>query len=245
MTEGPGDNDYAMHGTVRDESTIPGRMSDTRDVDQVVTPRPAACVLLVDVDERPWRLLMMRRPRNAGYAPGTYTFPGGKAHEEDGRVLADISRAAAIRELFEEVGILLALDRNGRPARDIECEQLRALLATGTSWSAALREFGLTLAGNELALLSHWIRSEPPSRRFDTRFYVARRPAGQTVHPQPGAVTDHRWIAPAEALAPGGLDLGHAARCILESVACEPEVAHLIAKLHRRRREPVPVVSRD
>src|SRR5437870_421805 len=95
-----------------------------------VTPRPASTVLLVDPAVTPWRLLMMRRPGGAAFAPGAYVFPGGSVHEEDAR-LGDVDRAAAVRELFEEVGVLLARRRDGRFARDPDCGRVRERLGAG------------------------------------------------------------------------------------------------------------------
>lgn len=206
-----------------------------------VTPRPASSVLLVR-SERPWRLLMMRRPGGAEFAPGAYVFPGGSVHAEDA-AFPDPNRAAALRELFEEVGILLARRADGRFARDRECGRLRELLAAGRGWPAAMAELRLTPADDRLTFLARWITPEILARRFDTRFYLARRPAGQTVHPQAGEVDDWLWVSPEAALAPDGPALVHATRRILESVAREPEVGRLIARL-RRRRESAPIMPR-
>jgi len=207
-----------------------------------VTPRPAATVLLVDPAVSPWRLLMMRRPGGADFAPGAYVFPGGSVHPEDAE-LGDRDRAAAVRELFEEVGLLLARRRDRRFARNRECADLRERLSAGGGWVESLRSLDLTPALDRLAFLARWITPEAVSRRFDTRFYVARRPSGQTVHPQPGEVTDWLWTSPADALTPGGPTLVHATRRILESVAGEPDAARLIARL-RRRPETPPVTPR-
>ncbi|HKF75457.1 MAG TPA: NUDIX hydrolase [Candidatus Dormibacteraeota bacterium] len=215
---------------------LAGALGDGRPV----TPRPASTVLLVDQAVRPWRLLMMRRPGGADFAPGAYVFPGGSHHTEDAE-FADPARAAGIRELFEEVGVLLARRPNGRFARDRECVRLRTLLADGSGWVAALSEVGLTVALDRLTFLARWVTPEPVRRRFDTRFYLARRPAGQTIHPQAGEVDDWLWISPGEALEPGGPSLVHATRRVLESVASEPDPGRLIARL-RRRRETPPVV---
>jgi len=185
---------------------------------------------------------MMRRPGGADFAPGAYVFPGGSVHPEDVE-LADVDRSAAVRELFEEVGLLLARRHDRRFARDRECEKLRELLSAGSTWPAALRSLELTPALDRLVFLARWITPEAVSRRFDTRFYVARRPPGQTVRAQPGEVTDWLWTSPAEALAPGGPTLVHATRRILESVAGEADVGRLIARL-RRRAETPPVTPR-
>jgi 8-oxo-dGTP pyrophosphatase MutT (NUDIX family) len=145
---------------------------------------------------------------------------------------------AAVRELFEEVGLLLARRRDRRFARDRECGRLRERLEAGVPWPAALRSLELTPALDRLVFLARWITPEVVARRFDTRFYVARRPPGQTVHPQPGEVADWLWTSPAEALAPGGPTLVHATRRILESVAGEPDAVRLIARLRRRAETP-------
>jgi 8-oxo-dGTP pyrophosphatase MutT (NUDIX family) len=200
-----------------------------------VVPRLAATVLLLDGAVRPWQVLMMQRPGGAEFLPGAYVFPGGAEHPEDGS-FADASRAAGIRELFEEVGILLARRPDGRTARDADCGRLRDLLASGRAWVEALSELRLSPALDRLVFLARWVTPESVPRRFDTCFYVARRPSGQTVHPQPGEVADWCWISPAAALGPDGPRLVHVTRRVLESVAGEPDAARLIARLRRRRR---------
>jgi 8-oxo-dGTP pyrophosphatase MutT (NUDIX family) len=149
--------------------------------------------------------------------------------------------AAAVRELFEEVGILLARRHDGSFARERDCERLRAALAGGASFPATLAACELSPAFDRLTPLSRWITPEPLRRRFDTRFYLARRPVGQTLHLQPGEVENVIWISPSRALAEGGPTLVHATRRVLESVAQEPNPARLIARLRRRRRQPAPM----
>ena len=222
--------------------TIPPGLSGMLNEGEPVVPRPAASVLLLDTQESPWRLLMMRRPRAAEFAPSAYVFPGGSVHEED-RGWEDPARAAAVRELFEELGILLARRPDGRFARDRDCERLRHLLQLGRGWAPALRQAGLTPALDRLVFLARWITPEQIARRFDTRFFLARRPPGQAVHPQPGEVEDWLWIAPQEALA-GRVTLVHATRRILESVASEADGRRLLGRLRRRRQESPPVQPR-
>src|SRR5437764_2709238 len=101
-----------------------------------VQPRQAGSVLVVQGRE-PWRVLMMRRPREADFAAGVYVFPGGSVHAEDGD-LPDPVRGAALRELFEEVGILLA--RTASPARRFaraaDAERVRDALGVGLGFWA-------------------------------------------------------------------------------------------------------------
>jgi 8-oxo-dGTP pyrophosphatase MutT (NUDIX family) len=183
---------------------------------------------------------MMRRPGGADFAPGAYVFPGGSQHSEDDG-FDDPNRATAIRELFEEVGVLLARRNDGGFARDRECERLRAALSGGASFPDALAASELAPAFDRLTFLSRWITPVPLRRRFDTRFYLARHPAAQVVCPQPGEVEDLIWTSPAGALAAGGPTMVHATRRILESVAGEPDPGRLVARLRRRRREAPPV----
>lgn len=206
-------------------------------------PRPAASVLVVR-GRASWELLMMRRPGGADFAPGAYVFPGGTVHADDDGV-GDVHRAAAVRELFEELGVLLARRPGGRFARDADAGRLRALLAAGLSWPAALAAVGLSPATDRLAFLARWITPEAVRRRFDTHFFVCRLPAGQTEHPQAGEVADWTWVTPAGALAE--LDLVFPTRRVLEAVAGEADASALIRKLRRRRPGAVvmPRVERD
>src|SRR5579859_2360102 len=106
-----------------------------------VTPRPSATVLLLRGTD-PWELLLMRRPGGADFAPGAYVYPGGSLHPEDA-AFPDPFKAAAVRELFEEMGILLARRRDGRSATSGGCASLRSALARGASFPAALGRLGL------------------------------------------------------------------------------------------------------
>jgi 8-oxo-dGTP pyrophosphatase MutT (NUDIX family) len=201
-----------------------------------VTPRPSATVLLVR-GTRPWELLLMRRPGGADFAPGAYVFPGGSVHGEDAQWPDEI-RAAAVRELFEEVGILLAR-RSGRVARNADCRAVRSLVGQGSTFTDALRARGLEPAHDRLVMFSRWITPARLSRRFDTRFFFARLPAGQTITPQEGEVTDWLWIAPERALAETSLTLVYATRAVLESVALGASSSALMARARRRREIPI------
>lgn len=200
-----------------------------------VTPREAASVLLIDTKEAPWRLLMIRRPGGADFAPSAHVFPGGSVHDAD-RDFADTSRAAGLRELFEEVGILLARRPDGRFARQEDCDRLRQLVDQGLPWPAALQAAGLVPAFDRLVFLTRWVTPDRLVRRFDTRFFLARRPPSQEIRPQPGEVDEWLWVTPADALA-GELTLVHATQRILEWVAPEPDARLLFGRLRRRRRE--------
>jgi 8-oxo-dGTP pyrophosphatase MutT (NUDIX family) len=196
-----------------------------------VTPRPSATVLLVRGRD-PWELLLMRRPGGADFAPDAHVFPGGSVHADDAEA-SDPITAAAVRELFEEVGILLA--RKGRRfARDSDSEQVRSALAEGKTFGHALDSLGLEPAHDRLTLLTRWVTPAMMSRRYDTRFFLARLPAGQSVRAQEGEVVDWLWIAPLRALNEPEVRLVYATRAVLESVAGADATA-LFARARRQR----------
>ena len=189
--------------------------------------------------EKPWELLLMRRPGGADFAPGAYVFPGGTVHAEDSEWGDDIA-AAAVRELFEEVGILLARD-GGRFARDRDCELVREAIAGGSSFSGALRSHGLLPDLDRLVLLTRWVTPALLSRRYDARFYLARMPEGQTVHIQTDEVSDWLWITPSRALSQSEITLVYATRNVLESLAVDEDVDEVLRRA--RVQVDVPIVE--
>ena len=204
-----------------------------------VEPRPSASVIVLR-GKAPFEVLMMRRPGGSEFAPNAYVFPGGSVHPEDA-AYGDDSRAAAVRELFEELGLLMARLPGGRFARERECRRLRRLLEAGSAWREALEGLRLTPAFDRLAFLTRWVTPVPLRRRFDARFYVCRLPAGQVEHPQPGEVADWRWVRPRDALRKqDGLEMVFATRMILQSITGETDAPRLVAKL--RRRKPGPAI---
>jgi 8-oxo-dGTP pyrophosphatase MutT (NUDIX family) len=200
-----------------------------------VTPRPSATVLLIR-GSKPWELLLMRRPGGADFAPDAHVFPGGTIHADDSEA-ADPIAAAAVRELFEEVGILLAR-KGGRFARDRDSEHVRSLLADGKAFGHALKSLGLEPAHDRLTLLTRWVTPAMMSRRYDARFFLARLPAGQTVRAQEGEVVDWLWIAPRRALVDPKVNLVYATRAVLETVADIGDAATVFAKARRQREVP-------
>jgi 8-oxo-dGTP pyrophosphatase MutT (NUDIX family) len=184
---------------------------------------------------------MMQRPEGARFAPGAWVFPGGAVDPQD-HCQPDPHRAAALRELFEEVGLLLAR-RDRRPARDADCLALRGLLAGGAGFWAALPDLGMQPSFEDLVFATRWITPEPVRRRFDTRFYVALKPGRQVVRPAPDEVAGWRWLVPGTAADGPGLELIHATRRILQMVAGEPDPERLQRRL-RERGETPPILPR-
>ncbi len=171
--------------------------------------RPAATVLLLRDGAGGVEVLMTRRSPTASFAPGAYVFPGGgidaadaqahdiaarRATQDDARLTQAI---AAIRESFEELGVLIARHRDGRPAgaSDIAGVDRRAPFA------AQCRERGLVLAADEVFVLAHWITDRDLPRRFDVPFLVARMPEGQSPVADEAEQFEPVWVRPADALA--------------------------------------------
>lgn len=196
-----------------------------------VEPRASATVIVFR-GRQPWEALMMRRPGGADFAPGAWVFPGGSVQPGDD-AFDDPIRAAAARELFEEMGILLARRADGRFARARDALELRERLAAGSGWHSALLESGLAPAPDRLAFYERWITPVVLRRRFDARFYLAKLPAGQVEHPQAGEVAAWRWVTPEAAV--DELELVPATRRVLAALAAEPDAARLLRNLRRRR----------
>ena len=189
-------------------------------------PRPAATLaLLRDASAGP-EVLMLQRTPSAAFLGGAYVFAGGAldAADEDGRIVARVRGLptptppvaywiAAVRECFEEAGILLACDAQGQfisAARAAELERYRS-----RPFIELLQEQELYLPASELAYCGHWITAPGRARRFDTRFFVAMAPEGQSGSHDATETVHHLWIAPREALERanrGEIELVHATR---------------------------------
>jgi 8-oxo-dGTP pyrophosphatase MutT (NUDIX family) len=203
-----------------------------------VTPRPSATVLLVR-GRSPWELLLVHRPGGADFFANAYVFPGGTAHADD-MGYSDEIRMAAVRELFEEVGILLAR-RGGTFARETECEKVRSIVAGGKTFGEALRELRLEPALDRLVIFARWVTPSLMRRRYDARFFLATLPPGQVVKPQEGEVTDFVWTTPDGALSNPEITMVYATRQVLESVAADKDAAKLFSRA--RQLKEIPIVE--
>lgn len=203
-----------------------------------VTPRPSATVLLIRGRD-PWELILVHRPGGSDFAAGAYVFPGGTVHADD-MGWGDEIRVAAVREVFEEVGILLAR-RGSSFARQPDSDAVRAIVEGGKSFGEAMRELRLEPALDHLVLFARWVTPVQLRRRFDARFYLAHLPPDQEVRPQEGEVTDWLWTTPANALTNSDITLVYATRTVLESVAPDTNEAKLFSRM--RRLKEVPTVE--
>ena len=175
-------------------------------------PRPAATILLLrDSDAGP-EVLMTRRSLSASFAPGAYVFPGGAVDANDASPRArEFSRTrgdegdeilayatAAVREAFEELGILLA---HGGGAERIARLAARLRRAHDADLLGQIAAHDARLALDEVHWFSHWITDRDLPRRFDARFFVARMPAYQQPVADDAEQFEPTWVRPAEGLA--------------------------------------------
>lgn len=171
--------------------------------------RPAATVLLLRDTEQGIEVLMTRRSMTASFAPGAYVFPGGGIDAADAQAHGQSTRRAtqsdlhltqaiaAIRESFEELGVLLARRADGSHVNTADI----AALDRKAPFAAQCRERGLTLAGDEVFVLARWITDRDLPRRFDVPFLVARMPEGQNPVADEAEQFEPVWVRPADALA--------------------------------------------
>ena len=174
-----------------------------------VEAKPAATVLLLRDGPQGLEVLMTRRSLKASFAPGAYVFPGGgvdaldaqshvQARRRAGQSDAHLTESiAAIRESFEELGILMARRADGSPvdASDI------AQLDRKAPFLAQCQARGLMLSADEVFVLAHWTTDRDLPRRFEVPFLVARMPEGQTPVADESEQFDPVWVSPADALA--------------------------------------------
>jgi len=196
----------------------------------IVQPRQASAVMLLrDAPSgHGIEVFMVRRVIQSDFMPDVYVFPGGSASQDD--VAAELAdgvcapvasspadpegrtapgkgtRASAIRELFEEAGILLAY--RGANIMSIPEEQVahfdtyrRAFQQRGGSLVEMARAENLMYATDRLGYFAHWITPEGLPKRFDTHFFITTAPPEQQAAHDRLETSEGLWIAPSEALA--------------------------------------------
>jgi 8-oxo-dGTP pyrophosphatase MutT (NUDIX family) len=211
------------------EHLPPGFAEKVEDAGLVpAAPRPAATVVLLREGDGGLEALLLRRHRRSGFAADAWVFPGGVVDASDraptaldrldGPPPAEWARrlgvddpaeavgyvVAAVREAFEETGILLAHADHVGGAHQHAAESLavarRALLNEVVTLRDVAVGNGLRLAGGDLVYVGHWITPLPEPRRYDTRFFAARVPPDAVCEVHDAEMTDHVWLAPGEAV---------------------------------------------
>ena len=209
--------------------------------------RLACTVVLLRDGPGGLEVLALRRAQTAAFLGGAYVFPGGAVDDGDGtdRVLARIRGlsdsqcsahlgvpegalrfwATAVRECFEESGVLIARDASDAlltPDRMATLTEARHALHTGSlTFAQVLDRESLFIHTDDLVYVDHWITPAGRPRRFDTRFFWARTPPAQRESPDELEAVDLQWITPAQAIAradAGSIELPFATRHMLRDL---------------------------
>jgi len=170
--------------------------------DEEIPIRPAATVMLLRDTADGLEVFMLRRTNAAVFAGGMYVFPGGRVDPADGDGDEGFV-VAAIRECYEECGVLLAVDPEGRMVDDGHpaLAHREGVYDGSVDVRALAADHGLRLATDQLVWMSHWITPKgETTRRFDTRFYVAASPVGQSSHHDDSETVASMWVRPADAV---------------------------------------------
>lgn len=221
-------------------------------------PRPAATIVLArERGDAPYEVLLLRRPSTSRFAAGAYVFPGGTidASDEDLELHARLAPgdgdlpggrepgalAAALRELLEETGLLLA-DRD--PGAEAVAGMRRALLAGERDLATLARELDLTFRAVRTAYFGRWITPRRFARRYDTRFFLAVLPPEcsgfepELTEELAGSI----WLAPGEAVErfrEGRLPMLFPTRTTLGTLAAHDRLDGLFAWCRAAAVEPV------
>ena len=212
---------------------LPPGFADALDASrgEIAAPRPAATVVLLREGNGGPEVLLLRRHHRSGFAAGAWVFPGGAVDDGDRDpalpVLCDgrnplewaerlgISDpdeafayiAAALREAFEETGILLAragtggdMRYNAEACRAAAAEHREAVLAEEISMREIAARHGLRYVLEDVVYIAHWITPEPEPRRFDTRFFLAPLPDEQECEAHQPELVEAKWLSPALAV---------------------------------------------
>lgn len=199
----------------------------------MVQPRNASTVVLLrPADNGGFEILLTRRPLQMKFLGGYYVFPGGTVHRDDysskvlercrGLATDDARRilgmdgnanqalghwVAVVRELFEEVGVLLCVMESGdevdlreTSARDRFELKRQALVKNELDFGSFLESENLLCDLSRAVYFDHWVTPEIYSMRFDTRFYIAKLPWYQIPLAASEEVIDSLWVSPQHAL---------------------------------------------
>ena len=229
----------------------------------VVEPRDAATVVLLRDGPNGPEVYLLRRRATMAFAAGMHVFPGGAVDPRDGDggdrwvgplpaawaeafgcepALAGALVCAAVRETFEESGVLLAAHEDGTPVTDTTGEDWErdrlALIDGDLALSDFLARRSLVVRADLLRPWAHWITPEWQTRRFDTRFFLAALPAGQRTRDVGGEADRVVWLPVTEAFEgfrSGSLTLMNATASILRDLCAHADVASVMAAVRRIR----------
>lgn len=223
-----------------------------------VPARPAATMLLLRDRPLGMEVFMVVRHHEIDFASGALVFPGGRVDPGDAEIAMGLGAAAhatpfhvaAVRETFEECGILLA--RSRREEALIDAQVLRrleaprmALCRHETSFADLLAAEELVPATDLLVHFAHWVTPRTQPKRFDTHFFLALAPEDHVALHDGGEAVDSAWVRPADALseaAAGRRKLVFPTRMNLGKLAREASTAEAFAAA---RSAPIVTVEPD
>lgn len=203
--------------TIPAERLPPGFAEKVDAPDPPTDPKPASTIVLARNGHEGMEVLLLKRHRASGFVPGAYVFPGGRTDEADAdpallelRSVPDRGAVpavywfAAVREAFEETGILLA--RAGEvvmpsAAENEDLERWRVKLMLGDAHLLdVLNATGARVLFDEIVYFAHWITPVVEPRRYDTRFFMASIPRGRAIQTDEREMVDAVWLTPRAAI---------------------------------------------
>jgi len=171
-----------------------------------VTPKDAAAIILLK-DRHDPKVFWVKRSPKLQFMGGYHAFPGGQLDKEDSSVTVagcegeeSLMRACAVREFFEEAGVLLARGTDRLSVEHI-ADKRRALAEGTKSFKQILEEDNLEISCPDFEAAGRWVTPHFAPRRFDTWFFLAWMPEGQEALIETGELETGEWIRPADALA--------------------------------------------
>jgi glyoxylase-like metal-dependent hydrolase (beta-lactamase superfamily II)/8-oxo-dGTP pyrophosphatase MutT (NUDIX family) len=196
------------------------------------TIRAACTVVVIRDGGSGLEVLLLQRAHDAAFMGGFHVFPGGAVGMGD----AGSPAFTAAREAFEESGLVLAAGEGGSdppPDAWVAMHARRTDVHRGTaSFAELLAAHGLEVADDAFVYFDHWLTPAGRTRRFDTRFFLARAPAGQPASHDGVELVESRWMRPEDALAAAGRDemrLANATRTTLSMLAQHATVESALA----------------
>ena len=230
--------------------TLLGLDGERQERSEPVPTKLASTVMLVRDDEGPLEVFMLRRVSSMAFAPSMHVFPGGGVDRRDAEdelpwagpaveewaetletdeASARMLIAAAVREIFEETGVLLAspvVDEGSAPhlAPDVAADLRARLVAHEISFGQVLLEHHLVLRSDLLRYRAHWITPEAEPRRYDTRFFVAAVPEGQDPDGETSEADLSEWMRPSVAI--GSFEDGDV-MLMPPTLVCLEQLAHV------------------
>lgn len=203
------------------QGAMPVRVMEREGTAKPATPRKAATVMLLRDNDAGMEVFMIVRHQNSDVHGGALVFPGGRVDDEDYQLAADAARfpplpgidvntaalrVAAVRETFEECGVLLARARGDEAMisaarlRDIEATHRAPMTRGERSFGAILAAENLVMASESMVYFANWITPERSAKRFDTHFFLAAAPSDQVALHDGHEAVDSVWIAPCTAV---------------------------------------------